>query len=172
MEGGREGEGGPTDRATPRVNPGGSELGSESGRYRRPPTETPPRAVLGPPAPNPARSSGAILGWGGAGREWCVRETRRPQLHAGTQRPAGARRSGAREDFPARRGGLHVALAAWSRSLCTHPRGAGAGTLGRWRACCLTRGVMLLAFQGQGLVQPTPQGVSLPACRCLATFSA
>lgn len=160
MEGGRDGggrKGGPTDRPTPKGNPGGSELGSKSGRYRRPPTETPPRAVLGPPAPSPARSSGAILGWGGAGLERCVRETRRPQLHAGTQRPAGAWRSGAWEDFPARHGGLYVALAAWSRSVCTHPRGAGAGTLGRWQACCLTRGSLSWPFRAKAEFSQLPR---------------
>lgn len=67
-EGGGSEQGGRA-RQTGRLGagPGGSERGSERGRYRRPPTET-LGAVAGPPAPSPGRSSQTIVGWGKAGR--------------------------------------------------------------------------------------------------------
>lgn len=61
-----------TDRPT-RRELGRERESSERGRYRRPPTEA-HRTVLRPPAPNPGRSSGTILGRGEEGRERCIRE--------------------------------------------------------------------------------------------------
>lgn len=119
---------GPTDRL--RRSPGGSERGSERGRYRRPPTEA-HRAALGPREPSPGRSSGAGLGWGGAGTV-----APPPQLPAGTSGPARAGPSRAWEDFPARRGGC-----TW-RSLpgpAPNAPAFGEPALGLWD-CCPIRG--------------------------------
>lgn len=160
---------GPIDRL--RRSPGGSERGSERGRYRRPPTEA-HRAALGPREPSPGRSSGAGLGWGGAGQERCPRSPATPA--ASWDLGAGPRRAEAGLGGLSRSPrGLHVALTPGARPQRTRLPGAGAGTVGRgrWPGCC-PKWFTLPGGQAQGRVQPTPQGVSMPACRCLATFSA
>lgn len=153
------------------ASPGGSERGSERGRYRRPATEA-LGAVAGPPGPSPGCSSQTIVGWGKAWGERCTWDARHPQLPAGTQEPARARRRCAWEDFPAHRGGC-----TWRSSrgptlkVLVLPQPA-LGSQGAVSAAAPTPRFICLATEGQGRVQPTLQGVSMPACRCLVTFTA
>lgn len=126
-----------TDRPT-RRELGRERESSERGRYRRPPTEA-HRTVLRPPAPNPGRSSGTILGRGEEGRERCIREAstassmldprRSPRLAGlclgGLSRlPQGC----TWRSYPS------TALnAPPPRPPHTHPREAGTGNVERWR---------------------------------------
>lgn len=149
---GREGQ--QTDR--PGAQAGAS--GARRGGAIVPPHTEAPGAVLRPPLPSPGRSPGANLGWGGVGRERWVREARHPQLQAGTQRPTGARRSCAWEDFPAHCRGLHVASKAGPalcapslRELALEPWDAG-------------RAAAPPASHAPGLSGPRPSSANSPGC--------
>lgn len=158
-----------TDRPT-RRELGRERESSERGRYRRPPTEA-HRTVLRPPAPNPGRSSGTILGRGEEGRERCIREASTASSMLDPRRSP-------------RLAGLCLGGLSRLPQGCTWrsypstalnappPRPPHTHTPARSRHWERRTLEVLLAVQGQGRVQPTPQGFSLPACRCLATFSA
>lgn len=135
---GRNSEGG--GRADRQTDSEGTRAGANGALRGGATAARPPRRrVLSWGRPRPALGAAPGPYWDGAGRERCVPETRHPQLRAGIQEPAGARRGCAWEDFPARRQGLHVALTARSRPLGSRPMGADAETLGRWRGYCPTR---------------------------------
>lgn len=137
----------------------------------------PRRTVLlwGRPSRAPHAAPGPAWAGAGPGRT-CAPAAPPPQRPAGTSGPTRARQSGAWEDFPARRGGCTwrslpgpapnapaFREPAWDRGI------AGRG---RWRSCSPNHGSLSWAAQARGRVRPAPQGVSTPACRCLATFSA
>lgn len=155
-----------TDRQTDSRGSGqGGELGS-----RRRARYTPPaghRRVLfwGPPA-EPRAAQGPSWTWGGAG----AGRPRDPPPGC-TPDPKASWPEGAvlGRTFRSPRGSARGARSLVPLSV--HRPGAGSGTLGHWRACCLTRG------SSPGCSGPRPSSAnspgvfSLPACSCI-TFSA
>lgn len=163
-EEGAKGEGG-HDRQTDSDGARAGTGGRKRGRYCRPPTEA-HGAVLGPPARSLRRSSGAILGWGGVGRggnraargshcqlQWGPR---------GSARLAGLYLGGLSCSLR----GSHVALTPGYCPQCTRPtptpREPALGARGTGGAP---------GSSGPRLSSANSSGC-LPACRCLATFSA
>lgn len=140
---------GPTDRL--RRSPGGSERGSERGRYRRPPTEA-HRAALGPREPSPGRSSGAGLGWGGAGT--VPPQPRHPSCQLGPRGRPAQGRAGPGRTFPLAAG---AARGAHSRGPPpTHPPSGSR----RWD--CGTAAPSVVHAPGRS--GPRPSSANSPGC--------